>query len=236
MKKTVILFCLLTSAGLAQAASTCETRVDKHQKATTLERVDYCLTPEALPEAPAGPEVIYYNVTTKTPEQQPAEKQTPRKQKYYDQNDVAVEHSYVGSKRFPAFKNDIPSEQERRNSAQAQGQAEPTQSAAQKPGRQMKSPAKTSAKQADGTAAKKELAPSTEKAVNPAKPARTMSAPAAPVTTPEIPAPAVKTPHEMSYTEWMENQATAGYGDSPATEFASDTVGPVYGDPVVQVN
>lgn len=113
MKKPFAVFVLFFFAALpAFSASTCETRVDKHQDATTLERAAYCLTPEAEPPAPAGPELVYYGVSANAP--QDASAQDARyKQKYFDKDGVAVAQDYVGTHNFPAFTNDMLSEQER---------------------------------------------------------------------------------------------------------------------------
>ncbi len=111
MRKPLLLLTLFAAA-VAAHASTCETRVDSHPCATTPQRVDYCLTPEAAQPQGAGPEVIYASVTTQTPEKETAEKTTPLKQKYYNEDNMFVRHQYVGSARFPQLKNDILSERE----------------------------------------------------------------------------------------------------------------------------
>ena len=113
MKKIFLLLGMITAVCAAHA-STCETRVDKHPKATTLERVDYCLTPEATPVVEETlPTVIYYGVSEQAPAKDNQENTSSRKQKYFDEEEVAVKQQYVGSDQFPVFKNDIPSEQER---------------------------------------------------------------------------------------------------------------------------
>ena len=113
MKKPFAVFVLFFSAALpAFCASTCETRVDMHQDATTLERAAYCLTPEAEPPAPAGPELVYYGVSGNAP-QDPSAQDARYKQKYFDKDGVAVAQDYVGTRNFPAFTNDTLSEQER---------------------------------------------------------------------------------------------------------------------------
>lgn len=123
MKKSSILFLLFFAAALpAFSASTCETRVDAHQDATTLERANYCLMPEAQPPAPASAKVVYYNVTDKTPQTE-EEQKTRYKQKYFDQDGVAVSQGYVETTLFPAFTNDTLSEQERLALEQAEKEA-----------------------------------------------------------------------------------------------------------------
>lgn len=113
MKKSSILFLLFFSAALpAFSASTCETRVDAHQDATTLERAAYCLTPEEEPPAPEGQRLLYYSVSNKTPKQGEAEPQDAYKQKYFDKKDLSVRRNYVETRAFPEFTNDTLSEQE----------------------------------------------------------------------------------------------------------------------------
>lgn len=100
--------------------STCETRVDSHQNATTPQRVAYCLTEEDIRQAQAQePELIYYGVTSKEP--QPQEPVNPSKNKnpYFEEDKVQVTQGYVSTNRFPEFKNDILSEQERLAQQQA---------------------------------------------------------------------------------------------------------------------
>lgn len=136
MKKTFILISLFAAATAAQA-STCETRVDSHQKATTRERVDYCLTPDkAEPQAP-GPTLIYESVTTNTPDKETAQKSAPLKQTYYPQDEVQVARGYVSTDRFPQLKNDIPSQRELQEAQQAKAVEEKKETTEQKPQRVM---------------------------------------------------------------------------------------------------
>ena len=114
MKKTFAsLFVLFVAALPAVCASTCETRVDRHQDATTRQRVAHCLTPEAEPPAPAGPELVYYGVSSSKPQEEKAETAKRRKQMYFDKNGVAVSNDFVDTRRFPVFTNDTLSEQQR---------------------------------------------------------------------------------------------------------------------------
>lgn len=165
MKKIGITFSLFAAAVTLQAASTCETRVDSHPKATTLERVDYCLTPEKEGPKAAGPEVIYTGITDKTPEKTRAEKNTPLKQKYYDEESVEISHGYVGTSRFPVLKNDILSERElQEKQAQEALQDKP----AEKPTRKMKTKKTKTQTQVTKTQ-------TTTVTANAKKPARTMT-------------------------------------------------------------
>ncbi len=114
MKKYLLVIFPLITAGVLQAATTCEMRVDKHPGASTLQRVEYCLTQEAE-ETPKekGPVLLYTSITrTKNAAQE--EESRARKQVYFEDDDVAIARKYVGTNRFPVFQNEIPSEQERR--------------------------------------------------------------------------------------------------------------------------
>ena len=163
MKKIGIVFSLFTFAIPLYAVSTCETRVDSHPDATTLQRVDYCLTPEQAASQPAGPEVVYASITDKTPEKQQPEKVTPLKQKYYNEDEIEIAHDYIDTSYFPVLKNDIPTQRElQQQQAQAAQQA-PQEVKPQRNmnGKKQKKPAKQITAQS--------VAPSAE------KPARTMA-------------------------------------------------------------
>lgn len=122
MKKTVFPFLLTALAAFPlQAQSTCETRVDKHQDATTRERVAYCLTPEAAPsEEASGPELVYYGVSTHKPAEEAAESSAEREPVFFEEDNKTVAQDYVGTRKFPTFANDILSEQDRLAKEQAQ--------------------------------------------------------------------------------------------------------------------
>ena len=114
MKKTFASFFVLFVAALpAVAASTCETRVDRHQDATTRQRVAHCLTPEPEPPTPAGPELVYYGVSSTKPKEAVAKTTKPRKKTYFKKKDVAVSNDFVDTRNFPVFTNDSLSEQDR---------------------------------------------------------------------------------------------------------------------------
>ena len=124
MKKSFVAFFMFSLAALpAAAASTCETRVDSHQEATTKQRVAYCLTPEAEAPAAPGPELVYYGVSGSKPAKKAKEEEKERKPVYFDKDGVAVTQNYVDSKNFPPFENDRLSVQDRR-AAQEMGKDE----------------------------------------------------------------------------------------------------------------
>lgn len=145
MNKSFAFFAVFCLAAVpAFCASTCETRVDKHQNATTLERVAYCLTPEleTVPSA-QSPELVYYGVSVKEPEAETTQN-ARRRQKYFDKNGVAVSQDYVGTRSFPAFTNGTLSEQERLALEQAEKEAlEKAQKEAEKKAATQRAPLRT---------------------------------------------------------------------------------------------
>lgn len=108
MKKLFYVFVFsFTAAPLLAAASTCETRVDKHQDASTSERVEYCLTEDPAPEETPATEVVLSDVysvqypKTKT-KKAPAQTQET---KVYTKAPTSME--YLDRDDYPAFRNDI---------------------------------------------------------------------------------------------------------------------------------
>ena len=103
---------LITSPGVF-AQSTCQTRVDAHQNATTPQRVEYCLTQEADPSLMmAQPELIYAQVSSHQPAKEPKQKEYSSANPYFNENKYTVMHGYVGTTQFPEFQNATISEQE----------------------------------------------------------------------------------------------------------------------------
>ena len=113
MKKIITFLFVFAMSSAAYAVSTCETRVDSHPKATTRQRVVYCLTEEpVVTSTVAGPELVYSGTYSRTPEEEETPKSTV-KDGYFKEEKLSVERQYVGSGSFPAFVNDTLSEQER---------------------------------------------------------------------------------------------------------------------------
>lgn len=106
--KLLISIALFGGATQIFAASTCETRVDKHQKATTLERVEYCLNEEANLPNDDKYSLVYYGVSDKTPAKQTKQQNEKFRQSYFDDKKWDVSRDYVGTKKFPELVNDIP--------------------------------------------------------------------------------------------------------------------------------
>ena len=110
--KNILTFLLFFTTAAVAAASTCETRVDSHQKATTKQRVDYCLTAEPEPVAVSNkPELVYSSTYSQEATEQ-APVKTTAKDGYFEEEKISIRRQYVGSQQFPAFKNDLLSEQE----------------------------------------------------------------------------------------------------------------------------
>lgn len=108
MKKLFYVFALsFAAAPLLAAASTCETRVDKHQDASTSERVEYCLTEDPAPEETPATEVVLsdvYSVQYPKPKTKKAPAQT-QETKVYTKAPTSME--YLDRDDYPAFRNDI---------------------------------------------------------------------------------------------------------------------------------
>ena len=103
MKKTVSLFSVILFAGMLHAQSTCETRVDAHQEATTTQRVAYCLTPQyggTVDNSNAG--LIFSGISTRyvPPAQTSSQKPTARNG-YFRPEEVVVARDYVDTMQFP---------------------------------------------------------------------------------------------------------------------------------------
>lgn len=109
MKKLFSFFVLSAAAApLLAAVSTCETRVDKHQDASTAQRVEYCLTeePQEIDETPVTEVVLSDVYSVQYPKQKT--KQTASQQqetKTYTQQPISME--YLDRNDYPAFRNDI---------------------------------------------------------------------------------------------------------------------------------
>jgi len=114
MRKIVPFALLLCLAALpAGAASTCETRVDNHQNASTSQRVAYCLGDDETWTEPERPELIYSGVYGNNPQEEEEVTPTKNKDPYFRANKKTVSQEYVESEQFPDFKNAYMSEQER---------------------------------------------------------------------------------------------------------------------------
>ena len=112
MKKLFLISLLFSVCALGVQATTCEVRVDAHQKASTMQRVDYCLNAPDETDDSLVAEVIYYGVVNPQ-EDAEAEAKATAKNGYYDDSKMKVSRGYFGTRNFPAFTNDTLSENER---------------------------------------------------------------------------------------------------------------------------
>ncbi len=117
MKKTVLLISMYGCAVCAAAQSTCENRVDAHPKATTRERVNYCLTANPAPAQAAKNEwekLVFSGMTARPvpADKQPAKKPSARKGTFAPQ-EVEIVEQFVPTQQFPQFSNTQLSEQEK---------------------------------------------------------------------------------------------------------------------------
>lgn len=112
MKKILPVYLLFTACALS-AQTTCEMRVDAHQGASTMQRVDYCLNAPVEPGPMDNAEVIYYGVVDTQGKEQAQDDKATAKDGYYSSEQVKVSRGYMGTRKFPAFTNDTLSESER---------------------------------------------------------------------------------------------------------------------------
>lgn len=118
MKKLTALFLLLAAGAPLCAESTCETRVDRNLDKTTMQKVHYCLTPEAEPDPGPEPQVVYfaaYDSRAPRPVKHkiPMEIVQPENAVYHEEA-LSKNREYWEAKNYPLFTNDIPSSEDER--------------------------------------------------------------------------------------------------------------------------
>lgn len=111
MKKTVFIFCVCFVPAWAGAQSTCETRVDAHPHATTLQRVNYCLN-AAQEESSNNPGLVFSGVTVRHPADEQAASHPSAHNGYFKQDKIEVSQTFVETQQFPKLTNDTLSERE----------------------------------------------------------------------------------------------------------------------------
>ena len=111
MKNTVvaITICLFPCAVWAQ--STCETRVDAHQQATTTQRVAYCLMPDSQASA-HNPGLVFSGVSSPRPEVSHKPEKATSKGGDFKADRMAVSKEFVETNRFPKVSDGRVSQQE----------------------------------------------------------------------------------------------------------------------------
>lgn len=112
MKKFLILLSCCLLPVLAGAQSTCETRVDAHQRATTKQRVAYCLTPDSVAADDTNAGLVFSGVSAHYPSDvQPVDRGGVRaKEGNFAPEQVVVSRTYVGTAQFPQVFEDDASE------------------------------------------------------------------------------------------------------------------------------
>ena len=107
MKKILVLTLSCLGSVSIYAQSTCETRVDAHQKATTNQRVAYCLTPDYMAPDSTYSELVFSGVSTRNTQTAPATTvRTTTKPGRFAPEKVSVYRSYIPSTQFPELSQD----------------------------------------------------------------------------------------------------------------------------------
>lgn len=111
MKNTVVAIsiCLFPCAVWAQ--STCETRVDAHQRATTSQRVAYCLMPDSQDPA-HNPGLVFSGVSSPHPEEPYHPEKATSKGGNFKADRMVVSKEFVETNRFPKLSDGRVSRQE----------------------------------------------------------------------------------------------------------------------------
>jgi hypothetical protein len=112
MKKFLILLSCCLLPVLAGAQSTCETRVDAHQRATTKQRVAYCLTPDSVAADDTNAGLVFSGVSAHYPSDvQPVDQGGAKaKEGNFEPEQVVIARTYVGTAQFPQVFDDKASE------------------------------------------------------------------------------------------------------------------------------
>ena len=112
MRKTVFVLCAcLAAASVWAAESTCETRVDAHQHATTSQRVAYCLTP-SYDNTVNNPGLVFSGVTFRRPATAEEAQRPTARNGHFKQENVSVTQNFVETRQFPKLTDGRVSEQE----------------------------------------------------------------------------------------------------------------------------
>lgn len=114
MKNTVFMLgvCLLTSSVWAQ--STCETRVDAHPKASTRQRVTYCLTAQPDGAALHNPGLVFSGVSSPASEGEKTResKEDRAHDAAFKPQRIEVDQQFVPTRQFPKLTDGRTSQQE----------------------------------------------------------------------------------------------------------------------------
>ena len=111
MKRTALACCMCLWPLLAGAQSTCETRVDAHPHASTMQRVDYCLNSN-YDAVYNNPGLVFSGVTPRHPAAQQSTPKGTAHESSFKADKVTEEYSFVNTQQFPQLKNATLSERE----------------------------------------------------------------------------------------------------------------------------
>lgn len=103
MKKILFLVIGCIMPVFAVAQSTCETRVDAHQRATTKQRVAYCLNPDATVPNNAYAGLVFSGVSAHYPQPASVVKQEPLTTRpgSFEPEEVTLARDYIETMQFP---------------------------------------------------------------------------------------------------------------------------------------
>ena len=112
MKHTIWVLSACFLSSVAGAQSTCETRVDAHQQASTMQRVHYCLTPQSEPVS--NPGLVFSGVSSprSSVSYVPSEDEPLARDGSFKPQKVGIAKVFVETRRFPKWREGRVSQQE----------------------------------------------------------------------------------------------------------------------------
>ncbi len=114
MKKTVLITSIFCLALATRAQSTCQTRVDAHQKATTSQRVEYCLYPQNDTSGVHNPGLVFSGVSSPNLTEPERDQTRPTaRNNAFKPEEVGLSQSFVPTRTFPKITDGRVSEQEK---------------------------------------------------------------------------------------------------------------------------
>ena len=103
MRKILFVLSSCILCNVAFAKDTCETRVDAHPAATTLQRIAYCLNDQVVPAtADSNAGLVFSEVSAKPSASAIKPTQKPTSQEgYFKEDQILVSRDYVATSQFP---------------------------------------------------------------------------------------------------------------------------------------
>lgn len=103
MRKILFVLSSCILCNVAFGKDTCETRVDAHPTATTLQRIAYCLNEQAVPAtADSNAGLVFSKVSAKPAASATKPAQKPTSQEgYFKEDQILVSQDYVATSQFP---------------------------------------------------------------------------------------------------------------------------------------